>query len=183
MTEPRPRFSHVHPSLLSLARLARMVRAALGLVPWLRTPSLPRTHAGVGTDPGHWSESCDHYTGATSCRTQPLRLGHRSPSGVSPRSTGASGSPAEPGKEAGDGVRPSSRMPPEFSCCNAGVFSECDPYQSALGIPIKKCVRRSHGLDLMTVRVSAEDGLYLLHCHPPPDPLAFHLYEPLCWGP
>src|SRR5687768_3968396 len=43
---------------------------------WLRTPSLPRAHAKVGTDHGHRSGSFDHSSGATSCRTQPLFLGH-----------------------------------------------------------------------------------------------------------
>ena len=48
LTEPRRRFTRVHPSTLSLARSVQMAWTRLGRYPWLRTPPLPVTHAGIG---------------------------------------------------------------------------------------------------------------------------------------
>ena len=45
-------FTCVHPSRLSLAWRERMARSRLGRYPWLRTPPLPVTHAGIGNRPG-----------------------------------------------------------------------------------------------------------------------------------
>ena len=68
-TEPPRRFISIHPSHLSLSRLARMVRTSLGGYPWLRTSPLPGRHAGIGNRQGHSPRSCDHSPIATSCRT------------------------------------------------------------------------------------------------------------------
>lgn len=56
MTRHQQRFTHIHPFDLSLTCSTRMERAPLGVNPKLRTPRLPVTHVGAGTDLGHWSE-------------------------------------------------------------------------------------------------------------------------------
>jgi hypothetical protein len=72
MTKPHREFIRIHPSHLSLGRFVRMARTPLGLYPWLRTPPLPVTHAGIGNRHGHLPGSHDHSPGAASCRTQKL---------------------------------------------------------------------------------------------------------------
>src|SRR5437016_5157578 len=53
MTEPLQGFTYVHPSSLPLAQVFPMVGNSFGLYPWLRTPSLPMTHAQIGDRLGH----------------------------------------------------------------------------------------------------------------------------------
>ncbi len=55
VTQPPRRFTRVHPSRLSLARLAWMVQAALGLHPPAFARPVTEALARVGNRPGHWS--------------------------------------------------------------------------------------------------------------------------------
>jgi len=76
MTEPQRRFTCVHPSVLSLARIAKMVPAPLGLHLLLHTRltrSQPRMQR-LGTGCGHLPGPCGHSTGATSCRAPTFEL-------------------------------------------------------------------------------------------------------------
>ena len=73
VTQPPRRFICIHPSRLSLARLAWMVQAFLGLHPSAFARHVTGALARVGNRPGHWSgqwllANC-HSSGATSCRT------------------------------------------------------------------------------------------------------------------
>ena len=55
VTQPQRRFIGIHPSRLSLARLAWMVQARLGLHPSAVARHVTGALARVGNRPGHWS--------------------------------------------------------------------------------------------------------------------------------
>jgi hypothetical protein len=62
LTGPRRRFTRVHPSDLSLARLAWMVQTRLRHYPSAFARSVTRTLAWVGNRPGHWPGSQHRVT-------------------------------------------------------------------------------------------------------------------------
>ncbi len=80
LTQPRQRFTRVHPCQLSLARLVRMVRSCLGLQPSAVARPVTGTLARFGNRRGHTPGSWlvhDHSTRATSCRKYMRTLYHK----------------------------------------------------------------------------------------------------------